>query len=88
VEDQTDPAIAWTQQVANALEVQSMSLQDIEDVLALAGEVAHGTSQRSLAPLTTFLAGLYAAKCSPNTEPLTNVRNIVARILDGYDKNQ
>ncbi|MCL4422712.1 MAG: DUF6457 domain-containing protein [Actinobacteria bacterium] len=84
--EQTDPAIAWTKQVVNALEVRDISPQEMDEVLALAGEVAHGTSQRSLAPLTTFLAGLYTARRSADTEPLAEVRRIIASLLEAYDR--
>jgi len=82
----TDPAIAWTKQAATALEVRDISPQEMDEVLALAGEVAHGTSQRSLAPLTTFLAGLYAARRSVDTDPLAEVRKTIATLLEGYGR--
>jgi len=79
--EEKDLAIGWTERVAAALEVPPMSGEQLEAVLKLAGDVAHGTAQRSFAPLTTFLAGLYAARCEDGTEALEVVRDLVGGVL-------
>jgi hypothetical protein len=76
-----DLAVRWTEQVAAALGVSAMSAVEVETVLALAGDVAHGTGQRSWAPLTAFLAGLYAAGHGDGAEALQAVRDLVGDLL-------
>jgi len=57
--------------------VPPMTAGQVDAVLALAGDVAHGTGQRSWAPLTAFLAGLYAARCEDAAEAIQTVRDLV-----------
>lgn len=76
-----DQQIGWTDRVAQALGLGALGAGQVEAVLALAGEVAHGTGQRSFAPLTAFLAGLYTARHEADTEALEEVRGVVARLL-------
>lgn len=46
--------------VAREVGVPSLDEREIEGVLALAGAAAHGTGDRTAAPLVCFLAGLMA----------------------------
>jgi hypothetical protein len=77
-----DLAVGWTKRVAAELDVPPMSAGDIETVLGLAGDVAHGTGQRSWAPLTAFLAGLYAAQYEDGERALQAVRDVVGGLLN------
>jgi hypothetical protein len=47
----------WPDRVAAALGVEALSDGQVQTVLDLARDVAHGTERR-FAPLTTFLAGV------------------------------
>ncbi|MGC8514319.1 MAG: DUF6457 domain-containing protein [Acidimicrobiales bacterium] len=76
-----DQQIGWTGRVAEALGLGALDAGQVEAVLALAGEVAHGTGQRSFAPLTAFLAGLYTAQHEADREALEEVRGVVAGLL-------
>jgi len=51
----------WLKSFADALGVPSVSDEETDALLKLAREVAHGTDDRRLAPLATFLAGVNAA---------------------------
>ncbi len=58
----------------------------VDAVLALAGDVAHGTGQRSWAPLTAFLAGRYAASREDAAEAIQAVRGLVGGLLDDHER--
>jgi hypothetical protein len=47
---------------------------EIESVLDLAGAVAHGTGDRTTAPLASFLAGIAAATTGDRASALEDVR--------------
>jgi hypothetical protein len=47
---------------------------EIESVLALAAGAAHGTGDRTTAPLASYLAGLAAAKADNRIEALNDIR--------------
>ena len=47
--------------LAGELGVEPLSRDEIESLLSLAGAAAHGTGDRTSAPLVTFLAGMAAA---------------------------
>ena len=50
----------WLDELADALGVARVEPEEMGAVLKLAREVAHGV-ERKLAPLSTFVAGVYAA---------------------------
>jgi hypothetical protein len=54
--------------------------QEIESVLALAAVAAHGTGDRTTAPLASFLAGLAAATASDRIAALDEARRRVAEL--------
>jgi Domain of unknown function (DUF6457) len=53
---------------------------EIESVLALAAVAAHGTGDRTTAPLASYLAGLAAAKADNRIEALNDVRRRAAEL--------
>jgi hypothetical protein len=61
--------------VAHLLGVESLTDEEANDLLAIAGEAAH-SSERLAAPLVTFLAGR-------SGRPLEDVRQAVARAAEG-----
>ena len=56
----------WPQRAAEALGLSALTEDEIETVLDLARDVAHGTERR-FAPLTTFLAGLAVGRSESDT---------------------
>jgi Domain of unknown function (DUF6457) len=60
--------------LANQLGLQPLTQAEIEAVLALAAAAAHGTGDRTSAPLASFLAGVAAASAEDRTEVLDRVR--------------
>lgn len=50
----------WADRFAEGLGVAPMAPEETGAVLRLAREVAHRTDDRKLAPLASFLAGVYA----------------------------
>lgn len=50
----------WLRRYAVALGEEPLTSQEVAAILELARDVAHGT-ERKLAPLSTFLAGIHAA---------------------------
>lgn len=53
---------------------------EIEGCLALAGAAAHGTGNRTAAPLATFLAGIAAARSGDRMATLDDVRRRAAEL--------
>jgi len=59
------------EEVAKKLGVAPLNEEEIDSVLALAGAAAHGTGDRTAAPLCCFLAGMAAG--ANRTETLERV---------------
>ena len=57
-----------------------LSAGEIESVLTLAGVVAHGTGDRTTAPLASFLAGIAAANAPNRVATLDEIRRYVAEL--------
>jgi hypothetical protein len=53
---------------------------EIEAILALAAVAAHGTGDRTTAPLASYLAGLAAAKADNRIQALNDVRRRAAEL--------
>jgi hypothetical protein len=62
------------ERLANQLGQQPLTQAEIESVLALAAAAAHGTGDRTSAPLVSFLAGVAAAGTEDRTDFLDRVR--------------
>lgn len=56
-----DPRGALTHALAERIGVPPLSPAEVDAVLTLAGAAAHGTGDRTSAPLACFLAGLAGA---------------------------
>jgi hypothetical protein len=59
--------------LAAELGVAPLSGSEIESLLSLAGAAAHGTGDRTSAPLVTFLAGVAAASGADRGEAIARV---------------
>lgn len=64
----------WIEALARELGADSPTAQDVDAILALAAEAAHG-SERTAAPIATWLAGA-------SGRPLREVQELAARIGD------
>ena len=64
---------------AAELGVTPLKEEEVESVLALAGAAAHGTGDRTAAPLCCFLAGI-AASTADRGETLARVRAYVTAV--------
>ncbi|MDE3131873.1 MAG: hypothetical protein KGL16_12040 [Acidobacteriota bacterium] len=60
--------------LASRLGLEPLSPAEIESVLALAATAAHGTGDRTSAPLSTFLAGAAAVGSDKRGEVLDRAR--------------
>jgi hypothetical protein len=60
---------------------------EIESVLALAAVAAHGTGDRTTAPLASYLAGLAAAKADDRIEALNDFRRRTAELAPAAKTN-
>jgi hypothetical protein len=71
----------WIDRLADALGQEHLTADEIDVVLMLARDVAHGVERR-LAPLSTFMAGLYVATRAndgtPRREALARAVTIAA----------
>lgn len=56
-----DPRSELIEAVARVLHVSALDETEVDAVLSLAGAAAHGTADRTAAPLTCYLAGLAAS---------------------------
>jgi hypothetical protein len=66
--------------LAEHIGVIPLTPPEIESVLALAAVAAHGTGDRTTAPLASYLAGLAAAKADNRIEALNDIRRRVAEL--------
>jgi hypothetical protein len=66
--------------LAQHIGVAPLTPGEIESVLALAAVAAHGTGDRTTAPLASFLAGLHAAKAQDRVASLDEVRRRAAEL--------
>jgi uncharacterized protein DUF6457 len=69
--------------LATQIGVPTLSSGEAEAVLALAAIAAHGTGDRTAAPLVCFLAGLKAAQAQDRIGMLDEVRRSVAELTPG-----
>lgn len=65
--------------LANELDVDPLDDGEVDAVLELAGAAAHGTGDRTAAPLACFLAGI-AAGAADRLETLERVRAHVTAV--------
>lgn len=60
--------------------VPPLTAGEVESILALAAVAAHGTGDRTSAPLVSFLAGLSAAGADDRTQALDTFRRLAAEL--------
>jgi hypothetical protein len=60
--------------------VPSLTATETESILALAAVAAHGTGDRTSAPLVSFLAGLAAASADDRAQSLDSFRRLTAEL--------
>ncbi|HEY8704242.1 MAG TPA: DUF6457 domain-containing protein [Gaiellaceae bacterium] len=66
--------------LAQHIGVAPLTPAEIESVLALAAVAAHGTGDRTTAPLASFLAGLHAAQAEDRVASLDEIRRRAAEL--------
>jgi hypothetical protein len=66
--------------LAEHVGVAPLTPAEIESVLSLAAVAAHGTGDRTTAPLASFLAGLAAARSQDRVVSLDDARRRVAEL--------
>jgi hypothetical protein len=64
--------------LAERVGTQQLTATEIESVLALAAVAAHGSGDRTTAPLASFLAGIAAAEAEDRTTLLDELRRYLA----------
>ncbi len=65
---------------ASLVGVPLLTPAEIESVLSLAAAAAHGTGDRTSAPLASFLAGIAAANSDDRVAALDDARRTVAEL--------
>lgn len=66
--------------LAERIGTPPLTAGEIESVLTLAGVVAHGTGDRTTAPLASFLAGIAAASTPDRVATLDEIRRYAAEL--------
>lgn len=66
--------------LAERIGTSPLTASEIESVLTLAGVVAHGTGDRTTAPLASFLAGIAAASAPDRVATLDEIRRYAAEL--------
>jgi Domain of unknown function (DUF6457) len=73
--------------LAQHIGVAPLTPAEIESVLALAAVAAHGTGDRTTAPLASFLAGLAAAQAQDRVASLDDVRRRAAELAPPHKES-
>jgi hypothetical protein len=71
--------------LAEGIGVVRLTSTEIESVLSLAAVAAHGTGDRTAAPLASFLAGIAAAGSQDRAASLDETRRRVAELAPPAD---
>ena len=66
--------------LAEGIGVAPLTAAEIESILSLAAVAAHGTGDRTTAPLASFLAGLAAAGSADRVASLDDARRRIAAL--------
>ena len=74
--------------LAEYVGVAPLTPTEIESVLSLAAVAAHGTGDRTTAPLASFIAGIAAAKADDRSASLDEVRRRAAELAPAADAGQ
>jgi hypothetical protein len=78
----TDGRAEVIEALAERVGTRPLTTAEIESVLALAAVAAHGTGDRTTAPLASFLAGIAAAGAEDRNALLDELRRHVAEQCD------
>jgi len=73
--------------LASQLGLQPLTQTEIESVLALAAAAAHGTGDRTSAPLVSFLAGIAAAGNKDRVDVLDRARRRTGAITGPHGES-
>jgi len=76
----TDARSSLIDALAHDIGAPALTPAEIESVLALAAVAAHGTGDRTSAPLAAFLAGVSAAGTGDRLAALDNLRRRAAAV--------
>jgi len=76
----TDPRAKLIDRLAAHIGTAPLTSQEIETLLELAGAAAHGTGDRTSAPLASFLAGIAAAKTDDRARAVSEILKHIAAI--------
>jgi Domain of unknown function (DUF6457) len=71
--------------LAEKVGTEPLTAAEIEAVLALAAVVAHGTGDRTTAPLASYLAGVAAAGAPDRGASLDELRRFAAELAPAPD---
>jgi len=72
--------------LAEGIEVPPLTSSEIESLLSLAAVAAHGTGDRTAAPLASFLAGLAACRSSDRAASVEETRRRVAELAPSVEQ--
>ncbi len=67
-------------QLAEEIGAPPLTQDEVDAVLELAAQAAHGTGDRTSAPLASFLAGIAAANADDRVATIVRLRDHAARI--------
>ena len=76
----TEARTEFVEALAEALGTTPLSIAEVDALLDLAGAAAHGTGDRTSAPLATFLAGIAAATAADRPGAIADVMARVAAL--------
>ena len=76
-----DPRAGLIDALAEDIGVAPLTPTEIESLLSLAGAAAHGTGDRTTAPLASFLAGLAAAGSHDRAASIAESRRRIVRLV-------
>ncbi len=72
-------------QLAEQVGAPPLTQDEVDAVLELAAQAAHGTGDRTSAPLASFLAGIAAAGADDRVAAITRLRDHAATIAPRSD---
>jgi hypothetical protein len=74
------------QALADRVGTRQLADAEIESVLALAAVAAHGSGDRTTAPLASFLAGIAASRADERVTVVEDLRRYVADLTAAADE--
>ena len=80
-----DARASFIDGLAEHVGIAPLTATEIESVLSLAAVAAHGTGDRTTAPLACFLAGLAAAEADDRAASLDEIRRHAAELVSSAE---